>query len=207
MSRPAPTTPVPDLDETDREILRLLLEDGRRPYSDIAEVVDLSAPAVSDRVEKLRELGVVRSFTVDVDRSLLQADTHVLVRLSVAPGRAGGVRERLADDGAVEHVFETADGDVVYTAQLSGAGVTDHLADAVDDAFDAVADVEVDLLSAAEWSPSLGETDLALSCVECGTRVGDGGRRETFDGRTYHFCCPTCASAFEARRERIAEDA
>ena len=38
------------LDDTDREILRLLLENGRKPYREIASAVDLSAPAVSDRV-------------------------------------------------------------------------------------------------------------------------------------------------------------
>jgi DNA-binding Lrp family transcriptional regulator len=45
-----------DLDETDLEILQLLLSDARRPYSDIAETVGLSAPAVSDRVSRLREI-------------------------------------------------------------------------------------------------------------------------------------------------------
>ncbi|MFB6083699.1 MAG: Lrp/AsnC family transcriptional regulator, partial [Halorientalis sp.] len=44
------------LDETDREILDILLSDGRRPYSDIAEAVDLSPPAVSDRIDRLQEL-------------------------------------------------------------------------------------------------------------------------------------------------------
>ena len=38
-----------DIDDTDRELLRLLLEDARRPYSELAEAVDLSPPAVSDR--------------------------------------------------------------------------------------------------------------------------------------------------------------
>lgn len=46
-----------DLDETDRQILRLLLENGRRPFSGIAETVGLSPPAVSDRVDRLESLG------------------------------------------------------------------------------------------------------------------------------------------------------
>ncbi len=37
-----------DLDETDLEILQLLMSNARRPYSDIADIVSLSAPAVSD---------------------------------------------------------------------------------------------------------------------------------------------------------------
>lgn len=60
-----------DLDETDIEILELLLSDARRPWSGIAEIVDLSPPAVSDRVARLQELGIIRRFTLDVDRSQL----------------------------------------------------------------------------------------------------------------------------------------
>ena len=43
-----------ELDETDVQILSLLAEDARRPYSDIGETVGLSGPAVSDRVTRLR---------------------------------------------------------------------------------------------------------------------------------------------------------
>jgi DNA-binding Lrp family transcriptional regulator len=56
-----------DLDETDLEILSLLAEDARRPFSEIGERVGLSGPAVSDRVTRLEETGVIQGFTVDVD--------------------------------------------------------------------------------------------------------------------------------------------
>ena len=58
-----------DLDGTDLETLELLMSYSRRPWSEIAEVVDLSPPALPDRVERLQEIGVIRRFTVDIDRS------------------------------------------------------------------------------------------------------------------------------------------
>lgn len=54
-------------DDTDLEILRLLAEDARRPYCEIAEQVNLSARAVSARVEKLSERGIIRRFTLDIN--------------------------------------------------------------------------------------------------------------------------------------------
>ena len=60
-----------DLDKIDLEIVRLLSEDARRPFSDIAEHVGLSPPAVSDRVDRLQEQGIIRQFTVDIDRQKL----------------------------------------------------------------------------------------------------------------------------------------
>ena len=40
------------IDDTDREILRLLTDDARRPCRDIADAVGLSPPAVADRIAR-----------------------------------------------------------------------------------------------------------------------------------------------------------
>lgn len=60
-----------DLDPTDHHIIRLLREDGRRTFSDMAPVVGLSVAAVKRRVDRLRETGVITGFTVQVDPSKL----------------------------------------------------------------------------------------------------------------------------------------
>jgi Lrp/AsnC family leucine-responsive transcriptional regulator len=60
-----------DLDDIDREILKLLGGDGRTPAAQIAERVGLSRPAVADRIEKLEREGVIRGTTVVVDPSAM----------------------------------------------------------------------------------------------------------------------------------------
>jgi len=75
-----------DLDETDLEILSLLAEDARRPFSEIGDRVGLSGPAVSDRVTRLEETGVIKRFTVDVDRTKLRAGVPVLVDVELPVG-------------------------------------------------------------------------------------------------------------------------
>jgi len=138
-----------DLDETDREILELLLEDARRPFSDIADAVDLSAPAVSDRVDRLRELGLIRGFTVDIDRGLLAGGTPVLVTVTAEPGAAGDVQAALAAADRVEHVFRTVDGAVVATATLPVQRADTAVAALLP--MDAVAAFDVQLLAGSEW--------------------------------------------------------
>ena len=194
-----------DLDETDMEILRMLAADGRRAYSDIGEAVDLSAPAVSDRVSRLRESGVIRRFTVDVDRSALRAGTPVLIRFELPPGDADGVRTALRESDAVEHVFTTAESDVLAYARVGSEAVADWVAETVD--VDAVDDYSVDLVSDVDWTPSVGGTEFALECAECGNSVTDEGVTTRIDGSPYHFCCPTCESTFEERFERLEEGA
>ncbi|WP_348610006.1 AsnC family transcriptional regulator [Halobaculum rarum] len=194
-----------DLDETDMEILRMLAADGRRSYSDIGEAVDLSGPAVSDRVSRLREAGIIRRFTIDVDRSTLGAGTPVLLRFELPPGDAGAVREPLRASEAVEHVFTTAGSDVVAYARIADEAVDEWVATVV--GADAIDDYTVDLVSAIDWSPSVTATEFALECAECGNSVTSEGVASRVGGTLYHFCCPTCESTFTERYERMEEGA
>jgi Lrp/AsnC family transcriptional regulator, leucine-responsive regulatory protein len=74
------------MDAADRQILALLVEDGRRTYDDIARHVALSAPAVKRRVDKLRQRGALRGFTAVVDHAALGDQTEALIELFFSPG-------------------------------------------------------------------------------------------------------------------------
>ena len=74
------------MDTPDRQILALLVEDGRRTYDDIAAQVSLSAPAVKRRVDRLRERGALQGFTAVVDHAALGDSTEALIELFFAPG-------------------------------------------------------------------------------------------------------------------------
>jgi DNA-binding Lrp family transcriptional regulator len=74
------------MDDIDRQILALLVEDGRRTYDDIARRVTLSAPAVKRRVDRLREQGALRGFTALIDHVALGDRTEALIELFFSPG-------------------------------------------------------------------------------------------------------------------------
>jgi Lrp/AsnC family leucine-responsive transcriptional regulator len=74
------------MDAQDRQILALLVEDGRRTYDDIARRVSLSAPAVKRRVDRLRRRGAIQSFTAVIDHNALGDHTEALIELFYAPG-------------------------------------------------------------------------------------------------------------------------
>lgn len=189
------------LDDTDREILRLLSENARQPYSEIAEAVDLSPPAVSSRVDRLRELGVLERFTVELDRETLRDGSSALVTVHATPGGGERVMEALRGAEAVEYLLLAADETVVCT--VVAADVRATLAERLPS--EAVAEYTVRPLAAAEWTPRFGQVELAPECVECGNHVGGGGERERLDGELYHFCCPSCQAAFLDRYERLRE--
>jgi len=195
------------LDDVDREILRLLLEDARRPYSDIADQVDLSAPAVSDRVDRLEEIGVIDGFSVRIDDETVSEGIQTLVTLTVSTDAVDAVEESraaLVASDRVDHVFVAIDGTIQFITTVEGE-VRPFLAETVGLA--AVEDVEVTMLASNEWTPYLGEAELAIDCVECENTVGSEGETARIDGTRYHFCCGSCLANFEARYDQFEEGA
>jgi len=156
-----------DLDETDRELLRLLLDDGRAPYSALAEAVDLSPPAVSDRIDRLEELGVIERFTVNVDRSRLHDGVRLAVTLGVTPGETTAVREALAEVTGVEHVFATADSRVFVVGTFADGDIESALAPVF--GTDVVETIDATPLVSADWHPALGERRSGWSASSAAT--------------------------------------
>jgi DNA-binding Lrp family transcriptional regulator len=74
------------MDDPDRQILALLIEDGRRTYDDIGRRVSLSAPTVKRRVDRLHKQGALRGFTAVVDYAAFGDRTEALIELFFAPG-------------------------------------------------------------------------------------------------------------------------
>jgi len=71
------------IDEIDAKILELLQEDGRMKRSDVADEVDLSISAVSERMRKLEERGVIQGYKAIVDPKRLHLDITAFIRVSV----------------------------------------------------------------------------------------------------------------------------
>lgn len=187
-------------DDTDLEILRLLAENARRPYCEIAEQVNLSAPAVSDRVAKLSEFGIIRRFTLDIDRSQLFEAIPVLVVVHPSPAAVSSLRDSLLEATDVEHVFTTADAELVFTAMLRDTNVGEWLQANLE--MDHIQAYDVRLLSTIDWSRHLSGTDFGLTCAECGNRVGPDGRSERVGGTLQQFCCSSCETRYTARYEQ-----
>ncbi|KXB01509.1 hypothetical protein AKJ41_01335 [candidate division MSBL1 archaeon SCGC-AAA259O05] len=56
---------IEKLDEVDRKILKMLVEDGRAKLSEMAEEVELSSSGLRKRVKTLEEEGVIEGYTAN----------------------------------------------------------------------------------------------------------------------------------------------
>lgn len=69
------------LDEIDELILAELAENARATYAEIGQRVNLSAPAVKRRVDRMLETGAIRGFTTVIDRNALGWNTEAFVQV------------------------------------------------------------------------------------------------------------------------------
>ncbi|MBY3294450.1 Lrp/AsnC family transcriptional regulator [Rhizobium laguerreae] len=69
------------MDATDAQILAALDLDARLSMSELARLVGMSAPSVSERVRRLEAGRVIRGFTVDVDTRAIGYQIRAMVRI------------------------------------------------------------------------------------------------------------------------------
>ncbi|AGJ53570.1 Lrp/AsnC family transcriptional regulator [Streptomyces sp. NPDC053741] len=73
-------------DATDWRILDALQRDGRATFAELARAVSMSPSAVTERVRRLEELGVISGYTAVVDPERLGMPILALVRLRYPNG-------------------------------------------------------------------------------------------------------------------------
>ncbi|GIG38776.1 Lrp/AsnC family transcriptional regulator [Cellulomonas phragmiteti] len=119
------------LDALDQAILRVLARDARATFAQVGAQVSLSAPAVKRRVDRLRERGVVRGFTVRLDPAALGWHTEAFVEIfcqgSTSPGTMRAAVERYAEVVSAS----TVTGDVDLVVQVRARDMR-HLEEVVE---------------------------------------------------------------------------
>ena len=68
-----------ELDDTDRKILNLLIQDAKTPYTEIARQVQVSGGTVHVRMARLEELGIVTGATLRLDLPKLGFDINAFL--------------------------------------------------------------------------------------------------------------------------------
>jgi Lrp/AsnC family transcriptional regulator for asnA, asnC and gidA len=76
----------PQIDDVDRSVLSLLAADARLSHREIARRIGMSPGAVSQRVERLEQWGVIGGYRAVIDPKPLGYTTEVLIGLQVNQG-------------------------------------------------------------------------------------------------------------------------
>jgi DNA-binding Lrp family transcriptional regulator len=99
-------TPVSNLDETDRTILRELVQDGRASHRDLAERTGISLATVNRRVRALEESGTIRGYAALLDPGRLGWGLTAIIGLRIEKGHVRAVHEAIAKDPRIFGVYD-----------------------------------------------------------------------------------------------------
>jgi len=118
-------TGQPPLDDLDRQLLSLLVEDGRRSYADLARDTGLSTSAVHQRVRRLEQRGAVQGYTARLDPITAGLPLSAFISIQpIDPAAPDDAPERLRHLTAIEACHSVA-GEESYILQVRVTGPAD----------------------------------------------------------------------------------
>lgn len=75
------------MDKINRDILTILQENGRISFADLGKKVHLSAPAVTERVKKLEDAGLITGYRASVNFERLGYPIEAMIQVKVFLGK------------------------------------------------------------------------------------------------------------------------
>lgn len=107
------------MDSTDLSIIKELQNDARQSYREIAEKLKIAEGTVYNRVNKLKDAGVVRKFIVDIDYSKLGYDLTALIGIRGKGGNLAEMEEKISGEKNVTTLYDvTGEYDAIAVAKF-----------------------------------------------------------------------------------------
>jgi Lrp/AsnC family transcriptional regulator for asnA, asnC and gidA len=108
---------IAEIDELDHKILKLLQEDARLPFLEIAKKLKVSESTIRKRVQALKEKGVIKRFTIEIDPAKIGLNTVAIVGIDVDPPKLLEVAQKLCEFKEIRCVA-TSTGDHMIMTEI-----------------------------------------------------------------------------------------
>ena len=121
------TTPAA-LDRFDLAIMDILQADNTTPQRAIAQAVNLSAPAVQRRIQRLKDSGVIRANVAVLDPVKVGKPLTIVLEVHLdneRPDRTAPLRARIAAEDAVQQCYSVM-GEADYLLVVNVASMADY---------------------------------------------------------------------------------
>jgi Lrp/AsnC family leucine-responsive transcriptional regulator len=105
---------IPKIDQTDRKIIGELTTDGRVSLAELGRRVNLSSPAVAERVQRLERAGVITGYRAELNPRALGYQLTAIVRIKPAPGQLPRIPELAAEIAEVSECHRITGEDCFY---------------------------------------------------------------------------------------------
>ena len=93
------------IDDIDHKIINALKQNARFSFAEIGRKVALSPSSVRERIQKLEELGVIRSYDVKLNQTLIGNGLEVFIMLKTFDGKLKQILNEITTYPEVENVY------------------------------------------------------------------------------------------------------
>ncbi|BCU53320.1 Lrp/AsnC family transcriptional regulator, leucine-responsive regulatory protein [Staphylococcus auricularis] len=93
------------MDLTDRKILKMLKQDSQISLQRISKVVSLSPPAVRERINKMKDVGIIGKYTIDIDYGALGYDINVIIEILIKNNLYSDFKLFISEQNDVEFCY------------------------------------------------------------------------------------------------------
>ena len=116
------------LDDTDRRLLAVLLDDARISQRGLAQRIGVAQGTITNRLRRLEELGVIKGYTVLLEPESIGWTMTVITGLRIEKGSMINVQQNIAADPRVFAVYDvTGDYDSMVLARVQSRKDLDDL--------------------------------------------------------------------------------
>ncbi|MCD6517967.1 MAG: Lrp/AsnC family transcriptional regulator [Candidatus Aminicenantes bacterium] len=94
------------IDDLDRKIIRVLNEDARKSYREMAKQLGISVTAVINRMKKFEDSGVIKGYIPVIDREYFGINLTALIALRLRQGNLLDIQKQIAQDDRIAGVYD-----------------------------------------------------------------------------------------------------
>ena len=110
------------LDESDRKIVRLLIENARVSYSDLGDKIGLSRVAVKARIQALERRGIIEEYTTVINPQKISGAVSCYFEIETTPGSLSEVIDILNGDDTVTQIYRVTGRDKLHVHAVAASG-------------------------------------------------------------------------------------
>jgi Lrp/AsnC family leucine-responsive transcriptional regulator len=196
---------MPELDDVDTRILRILVEDGRRSFREVARRAGVTTPTVQARVKRMIDEGLIRKISPIFDPSKLQHGLVFQLFLKVDSTKIEGIARKLEKRAEVRGIYlTTGENNLSLRVAVDSLEELQRFTETLDREFGIKQNSSQMVVKifkddqAVIIRPRLG---VDLKCETCNGPIPAKPFILKVAGHERFFCCPMCLERFREKYE------
>jgi len=148
------------LEETDKKILNIIVENSRLSLRQIAKQADVSVATVMNHLNRLEKEGIIKKYTTKLDYEKIGYDVEVMIDIRISKGKLFEVEKKISAHPNVFAVYDTTGSfDAVVLARFPSRRKMDSFLKKIQ-TYDFVERTETKLILRTMKEENIGAVDL-----------------------------------------------